>query len=245
MARKRDEAVAYLSPSNTCVSDDREDEPRQRGAIRAFARRAGFALVGEFSDPGVSGADPIAKRPGFAKLLYRIETSGVRVVIVEDATSFAREVITQELGIIALMKRNVRVLTTKGDDLTDDSEPSRKILRQIAIAFAEYEKARLFTKSKAARDRKRQQTGKCEGRKSHTDMRPEMVALALRLRRKRNGCQLSLQKISDELARRGFVNMHGKAFAPASIASMLDPVRRRRGGARADGGANPSGHGRP
>jgi hypothetical protein len=32
------------------------------------------ALVGEFSDPGVSGTDPIEARPGFAAPLDRIET---------------------------------------------------------------------------------------------------------------------------------------------------------------------------
>jgi DNA invertase Pin-like site-specific DNA recombinase len=45
--------------------------------------------VGEFSDPGVSGADPIETRPGFAALLDRIESNGVRTVIVEDASRFA------------------------------------------------------------------------------------------------------------------------------------------------------------
>src|SRR5262249_31260487 len=74
-----------------------------------FAKRAGFALVSEFSDPGVSGADPIEVRPGFSALLDRIEGNGVQTVIVEDASRFARELVTQELGIIALIKRGVRV----------------------------------------------------------------------------------------------------------------------------------------
>jgi hypothetical protein len=42
--------------------------------------------VGEFSDPGLSGADPIIEQPGFAKLLDRIEGNGVRVVIVRRAS---------------------------------------------------------------------------------------------------------------------------------------------------------------
>jgi hypothetical protein len=37
-----------------------------------------------------------------------IEDNGVRVVIVEDASRFARELVTQELGIITLIKRGVR-----------------------------------------------------------------------------------------------------------------------------------------
>lgn len=72
----------------------------------------------------------------------------MRTVIVEDASRFARELVTQELGILALIKRSVRVLTANGDDLTDSSDPSRKMMRQIAGSFAEYEKARLVAKLK-------------------------------------------------------------------------------------------------
>src|SRR4029077_628785 len=113
------------------VGTDKDSEVRQRAAIRGFAERAGFAIVAEFSDPGVSGADPIETRPGFAQLLDRIEGNGVRTVIVEDAARFARELVTQELGILALIKRGVRVLTAGGDDLTDSSDPTRKMMRHI------------------------------------------------------------------------------------------------------------------
>jgi DNA invertase Pin-like site-specific DNA recombinase len=167
---KKVEAVVYIRTSSAAnVGADKDSDKRQRAAIEGYAKRAGFALVGEFNDAAVSGADPIETRPGFAALMDRIEGNGVRTVIVEDASRFARELVTQELGILALIKRNVRVLTAGGDDLTDSSDPSRKMMRQIAGSFAEYEKARLVAKLKAARQRKRLTTGKCEGRKSHAE----------------------------------------------------------------------------
>ena len=153
---KRVEAVAYIRTSSAAnVGADKDSDKRQRAAIESFAKRAGFALVAEYNDAAVSGADPIDTRPGFAELLDRIEGNGVRTVIVEDASRFARELMTQELGILALIQRGVRVLTANGDDLTDSSDPSRKMMRQIAGAFHEYEKARLVAKLKAARERKR------------------------------------------------------------------------------------------
>src|SRR3954469_841738 len=159
------EAVAYIRTSSAAnVGTDKDSDKRQRAAIEGYAKRAGFALVGEFNDAAVSGADPIETRPGFAALLDRIEGNGVRTVIVEDASRFARELVTQELGILALIKRGVRVLTANGDDLTDDSDPSRKMMRQIAGAFAEYEKAHLIAKLRHARDRIRAERGRCEGR---------------------------------------------------------------------------------
>jgi integrase len=49
------------------------------------------------------------------------------------------------------------------------------MMRQIAGAFAEYEKARLVSKLRAARERKRKIAGKCEGRKSWAEINPILV----------------------------------------------------------------------
>jgi DNA invertase Pin-like site-specific DNA recombinase len=222
---KKTEAVAYIRTSSAAnVGTDKDSDKRQRVAIEGFAKRAGFAVIGEFSDPGVSGADPIETRPGFAALLDRIEGNGVRTVIVEDASRFARELVTQELGIIALIKRDVRVLMANGDDLTESSDPSRKMMRQIAGSFAEYEKARLVAKLKAARDRRRaaSPSQKCEGRKSWAEINPELVREAKRLRRRSpKGHRRSLRDVATELAKLGFTNERGVMFSAASVASML------------------------
>jgi DNA invertase Pin-like site-specific DNA recombinase len=163
----RTPALAYLRTSSaTNVGADKDSEKRQRAAIASYAKRGGYELAGEFYDAAVSGADPIQNRPGFAALLDRIEGNGVRTVLVEDASRFARELMAQELGITLLISRGVRLVTAAGDDLTASDDPSRKMMRQIAGAFAEYEKARLVAKLRSARDRKRRQTGKCEGRMS-------------------------------------------------------------------------------
>ncbi len=65
-----------------------------------------------------------------------MEANGVKTVVVEDASRFARDLVTQELGLLALIQRGVRVLTSNGDDLTDTSDPSRVMMRQIAGSFA-------------------------------------------------------------------------------------------------------------
>jgi DNA invertase Pin-like site-specific DNA recombinase len=217
------EAVAYIRTSSAAnVGTDKDSDKRQRAAIESFAKRSGFALVAEYNDAAVSGADPIDTRPGFAELLDRIEGNGVRTVIVEDASRFARELMTQELGILALIQRGVRVLTANGDDLTDSSDPSRKMMRQIAGAFHEYEKARLVAKLKAARDRKRAAAGKREGRKAWAEINPDLVREAKRLRRRSpKGHQRSLRDVAAELVKLGFVNQRGAEFSASSIASIL------------------------
>ena len=92
-------AFAYLRTSSaTNTGADKDSGKRQREAIAAFAERAGYMLAGEFYDEAVSGADAIDLRPGFAAMLTAIAGNGVRVIIVETANRFARDLIVQEVG---------------------------------------------------------------------------------------------------------------------------------------------------
>jgi hypothetical protein len=109
------------------------------------------------------------------------------------------------------------------------SRPSRlktMVDRQVPGAIAQLEKASTVAKLKAARDRKRARDGKCEGRKSHVEMNPELVALAKRLRRRnpKTGERKSLRSIAAQLAQLGYVNVNGHPFAAESIQAM---IRRR------------------
>jgi DNA invertase Pin-like site-specific DNA recombinase len=96
------------------------------------------------------------------------------------------------------------------------------MVRQVLGAIAQFEKASAVAKLAAARKRKRQREGRCEGRKPLSETRPEVVALARKLRRRKpKGGQLSLRVIASELAARGFLNEKGRPYAAKSVASML------------------------
>lgn len=220
--------VAYLRTSSAAnVGADKDSDKRQRAAIDSYAKQKGLVVTEEFYDADVSGADPIESRPGFSALLDKIEANGVRTVIVEDASRFARQLIVQEAGIIALIERGVRVVTASGDDLTVTDDPFKVAMRQIAGVFAQLEKARLVGKLKAARDRKRASGTKVEGRKSYAeidarDHEGRMIVLARRLRRRSpKGGQRSLRTISAELAQAGFLSNTGKPYAATAVARML------------------------
>ena len=116
-----------------------------------------------------------------------------------------------------LIKRGMRVITASGDDLTEATDPARIMMRQIAGSFAQYEKARLVRKLREARDRKRAETGRCEGRKSYAEARPETVALVKQLEAE----GLSYRKIATELAARGHVTSGGKPHVASAIQKML------------------------
>ena len=222
--KKKVEAVAYLRTSSAAnVGDDKDSESRQRKAIEAYAKRAGFDIVDSFYDAAVSGADAIQDRPGFAALLDRIEGNGVLVVVVESSDRFARDLVVQETGIALLISRGVRLFAATDIELTASNDSARVMIRQVTGSFAQYEKARLVSKLESGRARKRAQDGKCEGRKSHAEMHPKVVAHAKRLRRAspRTGERRSLRKIGEELQSLGFVNANGTAYAPKSVRAML------------------------
>ena len=85
-------AVAYLrTSSRTNVGADKDSDKRQREAIAAYARKAGYEVVEEFYDAAVSGADVVSARPGFAEMLERLLSNGVKTIIVESPDRFARD----------------------------------------------------------------------------------------------------------------------------------------------------------
>ena len=222
MKNSHEKAVAYLHTSSAAnVGADKDSDKRQRLAIAAYAKTARLAIAADdwFYDPAVSGADPIETRPGFNRLLDRIEGNGVRIVLIEDATRFAGDLMTQELGILSLIKLGVRVITATGDDLTDTSDPMKKAMRQIAGAFAELEKARLVSKLRGARERKRATGAKVEGRRSYAE-RENGAQLLEAVRILNDG--RSLRLMAEGLAEQGFKTAKGKVYSSSAVLSMLD-----------------------
>jgi DNA invertase Pin-like site-specific DNA recombinase len=217
-------AIAYLRTSSAAnVGADKDSDRRQRDAIAAFATRAGYMLVDVFYDAAVSGADPIDSRPGFVAMLERIEANGVRTIIVETASRFARDLMVQEVGHAKLRERGIDLIAADNPGSFIDDTPTAKLVRQVLGAISEFDKAMTVAKLRGARERKRREVGKCEGRKSHAERNPELVALVRRMRRaKPKGGQMSLREIGNALAAQGYLNAHGRPYAAASIKSMLD-----------------------
>jgi DNA invertase Pin-like site-specific DNA recombinase len=70
----------------------------QRKASEGYAKSTGMVVVDWFYDKAVRGADAITDRPGFAAMLDRIASNGVRKIIVESPDRFARDLAVQLAG---------------------------------------------------------------------------------------------------------------------------------------------------
>ena len=231
--RKRPEAVAYMRTSSAAnTGPDRDSDKRQRAAIAAFAKARGYKLVDEFYDAAVSGADPVGERPGFAAMLQRIATNGVRCIIVESPDRFARDLAVQLAGHDFLKSLGVALIPATAPDFFTEDTPTAVLVRQVLGAIAQFDKASLVARLKAARDRKIARGIKCGGRKSYAEARPELIALARELARPPGGFAPnrgpSLRKIAAELAARGHTTPRGIPYSPSAVKAMLSSARPRR-----------------
>lgn len=223
-------AVAYLRVSGKAQIEG-DGFPRQRETIERFAKRGGFELVGEYRDEGVSGTKELEDREGLSELLTRIRANGVRAVIVERADRLARDLLVSEVILGQFRDLGVKVVAAdSGTELTvGDDDPTRVLIRQVLGAVAQFEKAVIVSKLKAARVRKRRAEGRCEGRKPFGTKPGEadILAFIAKLRRKpRSGKRLSFAAIAERLNADCVPTRTGRPWAAETVRGILSRYAR-------------------
>ena len=192
------------------------------GPSRLSPSALGSASLEEYYDAAVSGADHIDQRPGFVQMLQRLAMNGAKTIIVESPDRFARDLAVQLAGHDMLKSLGISIIPASAPDFFIEDTPTAVLVRQVLGAISQFEKASAVAKLAAARKRKREREGRCEGRKPLSETKPEVVALARKLRRRRpKRGQLSLREVSKLLAAQGFLNERGNPYAAKSVASMM------------------------
>lgn len=217
------QAVTYLRVSGKGQADGDGPE-RQRQAIARFANASKLSIVEEYSDLGVSGTKELSDRPGLARLIDRLESNGVRTVIVERADRLARDLMVQEVILGQFAKIGARIVTADGVDLTSSDDPTRRLIRQVLGAVAEFEKNVLVLKLRAARERKRARGERVEGVKPYGDQPAEKAVIdrIRQLRRKpAKGRRLSIAGIASQLNAEGHRNRAGRVWSPQMVHHVL------------------------
>jgi DNA invertase Pin-like site-specific DNA recombinase len=215
-------AVMYLRTSSaTNIGGDSED--RQKEAIAKYADSQGYEIVSGAYDQAVKGSDSIHEREGFAQLIQYCVENDVTIILCENASRFARDVIVQELGYRELKKLNLQLIPVDAPDYFTGDSPSLNMIRQILGAVSEFEKSNLVSKLRGARERVKAKNGKCEGRKSLQELmgKPTFISMLRQVKslRKNNKSYASIARV---LALKGYCQPQtGRPFNQSQIMRLI------------------------
>ena len=169
-------AFGYLRVSSEGQVDG-DGFVRQRAAIESYAAAHGITIAKFFEERAVSGTTESGDRPAFQEMLVALLSNGTRTVLIERLDRIARDVIIQETILKDLNRRGFELVSVLEPDLCS-SDPYRSAMRQMLGVFAELDRKTIVIKLRAARNRKKAQTGRCEGRKPFGHYTGESETLA-------------------------------------------------------------------
>jgi DNA invertase Pin-like site-specific DNA recombinase len=196
---------------------DGDGFPRQRAAIERYAENNGYQITQWFEEKGLCGATEWETRPAWLEMIQSL--NGNRTIFVEKLDRLARDLMVQEHIIADLKQRRITLVSVAEPDLCVD-DPTRKLLRQIMGAIAEYDRTMIVLKLRAARKRKKLTTGRCEGRKLYGERDGEQSIIdEIRSMRAQN---MIIGDIADNLNQRGVPTRYPSGrWHPTMISRIL------------------------
>ena len=218
-------AYSYLRVSGKGQIDG-DGFPRQRDAVQKYAAANSIEIVREFTEKGVSGKTEWEDRPAFAEMMAALLSNGTRIVLVENLSRLARDLMVQESIIADFQRKGLTLVSVAEPDLCSD-DPSRVLMRQLLGAFFQYEKTSLVIKLRVARKRMKANTGHCEGRKPYGEREGEQPILARICTLRNKG--VSLDTIAATLNAEGLKARSGKPWFGSTLNKIyrasLRPVK--------------------
>jgi DNA invertase Pin-like site-specific DNA recombinase len=218
--------LSYLRVSSRGQIDG-DGFTRQREKIDQWVATHDAVHLGEFREEGVSGTTDLLARPALSRLMERILSGGgVHAVLIEKADRLARDLIVSELLLRQFNEMGIAVIECEGgNDLTlGNDNPTAKLVRQILGAVAEFEKSSIVRKLRSARNRKRAETGRCEGVKPYGSLRGEEAVVAVIRGLRSEG--LTTRQIAAELTSRGIPSRSGKPWSHSVVARVIGNFKR-------------------
>lgn len=210
--------IAYLRVSTEEQAELGYGLDAQELELRRTFEFRGWELHELIRDEGVSGAT--LERPGLARALRAIAKGEADGLVVTKLDRLTRSVV--DFGELLEWLDEAQATLVALDVNVDTSTPGGRMIAQIIVVIAEWERETIAARTKAGLAAKRAQ-GKPTGRPSVAD-RPE---LAERIRGLRDA-GLTLQAIADQLNADGIPTSRGAAlWRPSSVQSAAGYRRRK------------------
>src|SRR6266849_9132681 len=212
-------AYLYLRTSG----DDGKDKaglPVQRADCTAFASRAGYEIIAEFADDGVTGKLPMHARPQGKMLIGALLADSVKTVLTYDAKRIGR---TQPAfwSFIGMCRDNsITVLDATGTDLTGS------VMGGVNGMLAEMDRDATVARLAAGKEKWRG-TRRVEGRwpygeSPYVEHNPEREIVERIQQTHADG--ISAYRIATQLRAEGILTRYGKEFSGQAVTNILRRV---------------------
>lgn len=151
--------VGYLRVSTIGQAEDGAGLDVQLDAITAEAAAHGWRLLEVFSDEGISGKEDLGVRVELAAALDAVQSGRAGGVVVYRLDRLARDLMLQEQVLAEFWRAGGDVWSCSKAEAQyvvrdDPGDPSRKLIRQVLGAVAEYERAMITLRMSSGRARK-------------------------------------------------------------------------------------------
>ena len=194
----------------------------QQAAIAAGAVRLGLPLADTFTDAGISGGLALEQRPGLLSALDAIGKGDVLIVAKRDR--LGRDVLNVAMFERLAERKGARIVSAAGEG-TDTNDPTSRLMRQIVDCFAEYERAIIRARTRAALAVKKARGERVGGIPFGSQLAGDGRTLephadeqrALGLLRELRAAGYTFRAVADELNRQGFRSRTGGRWVRQSV----------------------------
>lgn len=202
---------------------DGDGEARQLESIKGFLAQAGGALTAHVFEKAVSGTVEAMERPAFVDLLAFVKPGDA--IVVERLDRVARDLMVQEFFLRECRARGLQVFAADQgmlDLASNDGDPTRKLIRQVLGALAEWEKSALVLKLRKARER----SGHLGGSRPYGDTPAERQIQDLIRRYRVLG--FGWPTVAEHLNNEGFLTRKGRSWDKWAVRTAVCGPRSKR-----------------
>jgi len=218
--------MAYLRVSTDEQADSGLGLAAQARAVEELAARLSLEVVATFTDEGVSGAKSLEGRP---ELLAAVDALGKGdALLVAKRDRLGRDVILVAMLERLVERKGARVVSAAGEG-TEQDGASGLLMRRIVDAFAEYERALIGERTKAALAAKRSRGERAGSIPFGQRLAANGVSLeedageqaAIAAVHELRAAGLSHRKVAAEMTHRGFRTRRGGRFQATQVARII------------------------
>lgn len=217
-------AVAYLRVSTTREQQELGVEA-QRQAIATWAKREGVEVVATFAEE-VSGGAPLERRAVLLEAIGALRAHGAGLLVVQRLDRFSRDPLSAAMAELQVQRAGARVVCADG--LGNGDDPGSRLMRDVGLAAARFERAMIAARTRAAlavKQARGESTGTPpygwrRGEDGRTLVPDESEQATLAAVRALRASGLPFRAVRAEATRRHLVGRTGRPFTLQAIHTM-------------------------